>query len=193
MIGSAKCGKTCALFAFAKGTFPEVFRPAIFSNYIADVKIDGEDVELELEDTSAHEDYDRLRPLSYPGSHVFVIAFAIDSPESLELACSRWVSEATHHCPDVPVILVGLKEDLRRDPERVQELAKTGQKPVAYGQGLAAARYIGAAAYAECSAKRGEGLDSVFEAATRLALYAPNRARKDGLSWHRGDGKCTVM
>jgi hypothetical protein len=30
------------------------------------------------------EDYDRLRPLSYPDSHVILICFAIDSPDSLE-------------------------------------------------------------------------------------------------------------
>jgi small GTP-binding protein len=193
MIGDAKTGKTCAHFAFAKGSYPELFRPAIFSNYIADVKLDGKDVELELEDTSAHDDYDRLRPLSYPGTHVFMIAFAVDRPDSLEGACSRWVSEVTHHCPEVPVLLVGLKEDLRCDPERVRELVKTGQKPVAYHQGLAAARYIGAAAYVECSAKRGQGLASAFEAATRLALDGRDGVDKAGLLRHRGDGRCSVM
>ena len=30
------------------------------------------------------EDYDRLRPLSYPDSHVILICFAVDSPDSLE-------------------------------------------------------------------------------------------------------------
>ena len=30
------------------------------------------------------EDYDRLRPLSYPDSHVILICFAIDSPDSLD-------------------------------------------------------------------------------------------------------------
>lgn len=30
------------------------------------------------------EDYDRLRPLSYPHSHVILLCFAIDSPDSLD-------------------------------------------------------------------------------------------------------------
>jgi len=30
------------------------------------------------------EDYDRLRPLSYPDSHVILICFAVDSPDSLD-------------------------------------------------------------------------------------------------------------
>jgi hypothetical protein len=37
-----------------------------------------------LWDTSGIEDYDRLRPLSYPDAHVILICFAIDSPDSLD-------------------------------------------------------------------------------------------------------------
>jgi GTPase SAR1 family protein len=33
---------------------------------------------------TGQEDYDRLRPLSYPDSHVILICFAVDSPDSLE-------------------------------------------------------------------------------------------------------------
>lgn len=40
-------------------------------------------VELALWDTAGQEDYDRLRPLSYPESHVILICFAIDYPTSL--------------------------------------------------------------------------------------------------------------
>jgi Ras family len=39
---------------------------------------------LALWDTAGQEDYDRLRPLSYPDSHVILICFAIDSPDSLD-------------------------------------------------------------------------------------------------------------
>ena len=30
------------------------------------------------------EDYDRLRPLSYPDSHVILVCFSVDNPDSLE-------------------------------------------------------------------------------------------------------------
>lgn len=33
---------------------------------------------------TGQEDYDRLRPLSYPDSHVILICFAVDSPDSLD-------------------------------------------------------------------------------------------------------------
>jgi Ras family protein A len=58
--------------------------PTVFENYVADVPVDGKQVELALWDTAGQEDYDRLRPLSYPDSHVILICYAIDSPDSLE-------------------------------------------------------------------------------------------------------------
>jgi Ras family protein A len=61
-----------------------VYVPTVFENYVADVEVDGKHVELALWDTAGQEDYDRLRPLSYPDSHVILICFAVDSPDSLD-------------------------------------------------------------------------------------------------------------
>jgi Ras family protein A len=41
-------------------------------------------VELALWDTAGQEEYDRLRPLSYPETDVIFVCFAIDCPNSLE-------------------------------------------------------------------------------------------------------------
>lgn len=41
-------------------------------------------MELMLWDTAGQEHYHRLRPLSYPDSHVILIAFSIGSPDSLD-------------------------------------------------------------------------------------------------------------
>lgn len=38
------------------------------------------------------EDYDRLRPLSYPDSHVILICFAVDSPDSLDNVQEKVIS-----------------------------------------------------------------------------------------------------
>ena len=60
--------------------------PTVFENYIT-YKIhraSGKRVELALWDTAGQEEYDRLRPLSYPETDVIFVCFAIDSPHSLE-------------------------------------------------------------------------------------------------------------
>jgi hypothetical protein len=62
----------------------QLWVPTVFENYLADVEVDGKHVELALWDTAGSEDYDRLRPLSYPDSHVILICFAVDNPDSLD-------------------------------------------------------------------------------------------------------------
>lgn len=46
--------------------------------------VDGKTISLGLWDTAGQEDYDRLRPLSYPQTDVFLICFSLVSPPSYE-------------------------------------------------------------------------------------------------------------
>jgi len=57
--------------------------PTVFENYQTMVTYENKVIELALWDTAGQEDYDRLRPLSYPESNVLLICFAIDYPTSL--------------------------------------------------------------------------------------------------------------
>lgn len=60
------------------------------------------------------EDYDRLRPLSYPETDVILICYAIDVPASLNSVAKKWNEEISLYCDGVPKILVGCKADLRQ-------------------------------------------------------------------------------
>ena len=56
----------------------------MFDNYAVTVMIGGEPYTLGLFDTAGQEDYDRLRPLSYPQTDVFLVCFSVVSPSSFE-------------------------------------------------------------------------------------------------------------
>ena len=79
-----------------------------FDNYSAPMVCDGVPVSLGLWDTAGQEDYDRLRPLSYPQTDVFLICFSVVSPSSFENVTSKWCPEIKHHCADAPILLVGM-------------------------------------------------------------------------------------
>ncbi|KAG8845635.1 GTP-binding protein Rho1 [Tulasnella sp. 330] len=164
------CGKTPLLIAYSKGYFPEYYSPTIFENYAAVVEVDGKTVELALWDTSGNDTYDRLRPLSYPDSHVILITFGLAFPDSLDSVQEKWILEVKHYCPRIPIILVGCMKDLRCDPQTLEELRKRSQRPVTPEEGMEVARKIGAKHYLECSAKTGEGLTAVFRYAACCAL-----------------------
>jgi len=178
IVGDGACGKTCLLIVFSKDQFPEVYVPTVFENYVADIVVDSKQVELALWDTAGQEDYDRLRPLSYPDTDVILMCFSIDNPDSLENITEKWTPEVKHFCPSVPIILVGNKKDLRNDGVTIDELAKLKLSPVKADDGRAVAERIGAAAYVECSARTKEGIREVFEVATRNALKTKKNKKK---------------
>ncbi|XP_008920425.1 rho-related GTP-binding protein RhoC isoform X1 [Myiozetetes cayanensis] len=178
IVGDGACGKTCLLIVFSKDQFPEVYVPTVFENYIADIEVDGKQVELALWDTAGQEDYDRLRPLSYPDTDVILMCFSIDSPDSLENIPEKWTPEVKHFCPNVPIILVGNKKDLRNDEHTRRELAKMKQEPVKPEEGRDMANRINAFGYLECSAKTKEGVREVFEMATRAGLQVRKNKKR---------------
>lgn len=178
IVGDGACGKTCLLIVFSKDEFPEVYVPTVFENYVADIEVDNRQVELALWDTAGQEDYDRLRPLSYPDTDVILMCFSIDQPDSLENIPEKWVPEVKHFCPNVPIVLVGNKKDLRNDDYTIRDLQRNKQQPVSHSEGEQMASRIGAKAYLECSALTKDGVRGVFESATRAALQRKAKKQK---------------
>merc|ERR1719427_753350 len=140
--------------------------------------VDGKPVNLGLWDTAGQEDYDRLRPLSYPQTDVFIICFSVVSPASYENVRAKWFPEVSHHCPNTPVILVGTKLDLREDKETMEKLKEKKMTPISPGQGLQMAKEINAVKYLECSALTQKGLKQVFDDAIRAVLCPEKPPKK---------------
>jgi len=173
IVGDGGCGKTCLLISYTTNTFPREYVPTVFDNYAVNVMIGGEQYTLGLFDTAGQEDYDRLRPLSYPQTNVFLVCFSIAFPDSFENVKEKWVPEICHHAPNTPFLLVGTQMDLRDDKQKIQQLAKDKKKPVTVEMGERLAKEVKAVKYVECSALTQQGLKNVFDEAIIAALDPP--------------------
>jgi cell division control protein 42 len=127
------------------------------------LRIGDEPYTLGLFDTAGQEDYDRLRPLSYPQTDVFLVCFSVTSPASFENVREKWFPEVHHHCPGVPCLIVGTQTDLRDDPGVREKLSRQKMQPVRKEDGERMAKELGAVKYVECSALTQYKLKDVFD------------------------------
>ncbi|CAF0825428.1 unnamed protein product [Brachionus calyciflorus] len=178
VVGDGAVGKTCLLISYAKNEFPKEYVPTVFDNYAVTVRISGEAYTLGLFDTAGQEDYDRLRPLSYPQTDVFLVSFSVVIPNSYENIKEKWVPEILHHCPSTPFLLVGTQVDLRDDSNTLQKLARNRQKPITSEQGERLAKELKAVKYIECSALTQKGLKNVFDEAILASLSPKSNPSK---------------
>lgn len=187
VVGDGAVGKTCLLISYTSDSFPTEYVPTVFDNYSANVMVDNKTVSLGLWDTAGQEDYDRLRPLSYPQTDVFLICFSVDNITSYQNVKTKWWPEVSHHCPNARSILVGTKIDLREDKDCLERLRERNQQPITVQQGEQLAKEIKAKCYMECSALTQKGLKSVFDEAIKLVIF-PDKDRK-----HKGKTLCELL
>ncbi|KAL9269110.1 Rac-like GTP-binding protein RAC1-like protein, partial [Drosera capensis] len=162
-VGDGAVGKTCLLISYTSNTFPTDYVPTVFDNFSANVVVNGSTVNLGLWDTAGQEDYNRLRPLSYRGADVFILAFSLISKASYENVAKKasllktewlWIPELKHYAPGVPIILVGTKLDLRDDKQLV--IDHPGAVPITSAQNVKA----------------------VFDEAIKVVLQPPKQKKK---------------
>lgn len=171
--------------------FPTNYVPTIFDNYITNVTIGDKKIALELWDTAGQEDYEELRPLSYPETDIFLITYSIVGPDSFDNVKQKWHKELKDYwekenTAPVPIMLVGTKKDLLTNREILEELKKQEKTIVTTEQAKQLAEEINAVDYLECSAKSLDGLKNVFDRAIVHVLQDRDGRRSSG-------GCCTVI
>ena len=183
VVGDGTVGKTSLLITYTSNDFPGRYSPTVYDSYSVNILTNGSRTPLGLWDTSGQEEYDRLRPLIYPDTSVFLVCFSLVNPASFENVLHKWYPEVRHFS-DAPLILVGTKLDLRDDGETVEQLKKSDLVPVTNCDGLKMMEDIGAVKYLECSSLTRKGIDAVFvEAAKAVSHKKPKRRRR----------KCTIL
>ena len=154
------------LFSFVSYEDLDVYVPTVFEDYRCTPQIDGRNVELGVWDTAGQEGYERLRPLSYPQTDVFLLCFKADKPKTLEHIRTKWYPETSHHCPEVKRILVCITECAPED-----ENENESDKAVSIEDCRAVAEEIHASNFVVCNLSTRQGVQEVFEEAARVAMY----------------------
>lgn len=111
------------------------------------------------------DELERLRPLCYKNADVFLLCYSVVRPCSFHNLTNKWLSEIRHHCPGVPLVLVGTQLDLREDVQVLIHLAQNQQRPVGTEEGQRLAQELGAVSFAECSALTQKNLKDAFDSA----------------------------
>ncbi|KAL8599810.1 hypothetical protein ACOMHN_027617 [Nucella lapillus] len=172
LLGDGAVGKTSLLITYTTNAYPSEYVPYVFDNGFHDVTVDDTTYDIALWDTGGGEDYSRLRPLAYPGTDIFLLAFSVNNRHSLENVKDYWLPEVRHHCPDTPCLMVGCKSDLR--------LLDTGEsnrpeRPMTYAEASEVAENLGLR-YVETSSLKQIGLAACFQRAVRVALEGKQAA-----------------
>ena len=104
--------------------------------------------------------------------------FSVINKPSFVNVKERWFIEVRHHCPQVPILLVGTKCDLRGKQGNEWEVSRQQVDDIV--------RELDLAGYVECSAKDGTGLrgviDEAFRIVTGVVLTAERKKKKKDCS-----------
>ena len=100
--------------------------PTVFDTFSVSKERNEAQVALGLYDTSGGEENRMLRLDTYSQTNVFIIAFSIDNMESFKNVKNKWYKEVEHFGSmgikkSVPVMLVGMKADTRREAHHIRE------------------------------------------------------------------------
>uniref|UniRef100_A0A914ZKM9 Uncharacterized protein n=1 Tax=Parascaris univalens TaxID=6257 RepID=A0A914ZKM9_PARUN len=181
VVGDGACGKTSLIIAQAGGEFNEHYTPTAFDDYAIEAFINGKTKVLTVCDTAGEDDYNTLRPLSYPDADVFLVCYSVERPESIKNIREKWIPEIRRFCPEVPIMIVGNKKDIRNEREN-QKLSSSnidneGSSSQNHSDALvdleeasACAKELSSYKLLECSAKTKEGVRNVFDTAIRIAM-----------------------
>ncbi|GMG27932.1 unnamed protein product [Ambrosiozyma monospora] len=173
VIGDSGCGKTSLLINYKDGkpASYEDYIPTIFETYNCFVtnQESGKTYKLSLHDTAGQEDFEGLRTPVYAEIDMVIACYSIDSSVSLANIQDVWIPEVQQTKPDVPIVLVATKSDLKDQLSPEQIVTPEEEKRVANA--------IGVIGHVQASAVTTENVKTVFDIC--IAEYSNKLARQN--------------
>ncbi|KAL3282375.1 hypothetical protein HHI36_005561 [Cryptolaemus montrouzieri] len=159
-IGDGYVGKTSLLSRLSGKPMDECYLSTIFENSKVAVNYKNENYELFLIDTAGQEDYNFLRTQAYSYGDIFLLCYSVDNMDSFINVRETWLPDVSNCKENAKFLLVGLKSDLRTDPETIDRLNISKRIFVSKGDAENMSTKLGIP-HIECSAKEQENFDEI--------------------------------
>lgn len=166
IVGDGTVGKTSLLINFTSDRFSTDYVPTIFDNYQSNILVNSKPITLNLWDTAGQEEFDKIRPISYRNTDIFIICYSVNDIKSLNNIFNKWIPELTFYCPDIPYILVGTKVDLKFS------------KPDSYYIDIDIVKNKSNKNVFECSSKTKYNVKKIFNEAVIIGLLNREKIKK---------------
>jgi small GTP-binding protein len=162
LVGEGGVGKTSITVRYTENRFDEEMKMTIGVNFASKkMTIDGSNVTLMLWDLGGQPRFRDVISDYFKGARIAVAVYDATRNFSLQ-RLSDWLNRVKENAPDCQFIFVGNKIDERENDSGVS-LEEAAEMAREYG-----------AVCMEVSAKTGEGVAEMFEAAAKIALAKHN-------------------
>ncbi|KAI8966173.1 P-loop containing nucleoside triphosphate hydrolase protein [Daldinia sp. FL1419] len=179
-VGDSGCGKSSLLLRYYRDTFNSTHIKTHYELFTKVTTVEGQEVELELWDTSGDITLHQLELLSYLAWDAVFLCFGMDDVERFMTVQRQWMDEINKHCGDIPFILLGLKKDKLTGANKKPPFHPILSDPVSVTKDSSGALITRGIKYMTCSAKTGENVSRVFEQVVRMVNY--EREEQEGLT-----------
>jgi len=115
LLGDSEVGKTSLILRYVKNEFTEVYKQTLGADFMTKrLEINGNPdkrITLAIWDLAGQEQFSNLREYYLAGTLAAIICFDITQKSTFEHV-PAWMQEICNICGDIPIILVGTKNDL---------------------------------------------------------------------------------
>ena len=155
LCGDTQTGKTSFLLMYHKKALPAEI-PNVTTSQSIRYHTNKKNYYMMIVDMSGRKEHEKMRPIAFTATNVFLMFFAIDNKESYDNILNNHYPAMMKYAPRAKIILVGTKSDLR----------STGNTNLISQQdGEQLAVQIQAEKYMECSTINNTGVNEIIEIA----------------------------
>ena len=170
IVGDSGVGKSCLSIKASRNYFEDFYSPTVGFEFLTfNVKIEDQNIKLQIWDTCGQEVYRSLISSFYRSASLAIIVYSIDNEESFN-NIEKWLNDIkTQSSPDVKIFLIGNKADLddKRKITREQGEKFSNEHKISF--------------FTETSAKTGLNVQNVFIQAAK-ELYIQHEEIKNRVS-----------